>query len=437
MKNSWRWVRVTELISTNWLSFLEDLDRLYVGFSGGIDSTVLLHALSSCPSLAKKTIAIHINHNLSKNARNWQTHCQTICKLLNIPFITEDVIFDNSANIEKNARQARYDFFQSLIQSNEGLLLGHHQNDQAETLLLQLCRGAGVQGLAAMTSIRNFSHGQLIRPFLEHSREILEIYANENNLHWVEDESNNDSGYTRNFLRHEVFPLLQTRWPNVLKNFSQTSAHCQEANTHLEDLAKIDCPDLINVTDRLSLEFIDKLSQARIKNVLRVWFKTQQILVPDTTMINRIVNELIFSSQDARPEIQWGEVILRRYQHCLYLGAQEAKFKSLDWPDFPSSLKLMGNSWTLYAEKTQEGICVPAQCRIQVRFREGGETICLRGQHKSLKKLFQEWKIPPWQRDQIPLIYFDESLAVVVGYAISDTFFQKSGDVFQVYRKDS
>lgn len=436
MTNSWRWGRVTELLSSDWLGYLEHFDRLLVGFSGGLDSTVLLHVLVQQPLLAKKILAIHINHGLNRNAQHWEQHCQDVCNHLAIPLIIKRVDFDRHSNIEANARKARYAFFQTLLVTNNALITGHHRDDQAETLLLQLCRGAGVDGLAAMPLIKPFAQGTLIRPLLAHSRESLECYAKAYTLSWIEDESNHHSDFSRNFLRNEVLPLLKKRWPSVSKNIARTASHCQEVKLNLEALARSDYPNLDQAGKTLSLDLIRRLDDARVKNILRSWLKINQMPLPDSGMCDRIIHELIFANGESVPEIVCSDYQLRRYQQTLYL-VREKEVKApiaRDWACFPEALVLPEQSVILAVEKAETGFVVPSNACIQVRYRQGGETFLFRGQKKSLKTLFQEWKIPPWLRHRIPLVYCNKELAVVVGYAISDAYYQRSAHCYQIIR---
>lgn len=432
MKNSWLWAHVIKLLSDYWLDFLQEHEQIYVGFSGGMDSTVLLHALAQYPLLIKKITTIHINHQLSANASNWQVHCEQYCQKLTIPLIVEKVTFKQSANIEENARKARYGFVKSIIKDNEVFLTAHHQNDQAETLMLQLCRGTGIDGLSAMLPIKKFGKGRLIRPLLTHPRELLQRYAEQNHLVWIEDESNSNCQFSRNFIRRTIFPQLQSRWPGVISNIAQTALHCQEARSQLESLANNDFPT-IHTAKNLPLNDIIHLPSTRIKNVLRNWFKINGVSLPDASLLNRMLTELIFAKIDATPEIQWGENLLHRYKKTLYLSSSQGIYPmNQAWLDFPNALQLSENLGVLVISSADKGFSWPDNKSVSVKFRQGGEKFYWRGQHKTLKNLMQEWQIPPWLRNKVPLIYFDEELAIVVGHAISDLYFTQSTPAYKV-----
>jgi tRNA(Ile)-lysidine synthase len=416
------------LLAGHWQDLLTTYPTLFVGFSGGLDSTVLLHCLAGQPALRGKLRAVHVHHGLSVNATAWQTHCQQFCDSLGVPLIARQVRFDCNANIEEGAREARYQVFSSLLADNDCLLLAHHYNDQAETLLLQLFRGAGIDGLAAMATVNTLGKGVVARPFLQHSRQTLEAYAHDYKLTWVEDESNQDRTFSRNYLRHEIIPLLQAKWPAVVSNLVRSAQHCQQAQTNLSALATMDCVQLDERLDTLDVAALKHLGYARLVNVLRVWLKNNDVRPPSANMINRLINEVMLATSDATPHVEWGGIVVRRYQQTLYVMKKEAllRFACCEWPLFPEPLQL--GSHYLKASCTAEGLQVPVGCRVHVRFRRGGELFYWRGQTKQLKKLWQEWHVPPWQRDFIPLLYFDNELAVVVGFAVSDHYFGRHSD---------
>ncbi|WP_298623573.1 tRNA lysidine(34) synthetase TilS [uncultured Legionella sp.] len=416
------------LLSTPWLAQLEEYERLIVGFSGGLDSTVLLHLLASYSSLRNKLFAVHVNHGISPNALSWQKHCSDFCDNLAIEFFTESVDFDRSTNIEEGARNARYKVFTSLLEADGCLLLGHHLDDQAETLLLQLFRGTGIDGLAAMPESAALGAGSLVRPFLSHTRRQIENYAVNNHLTWITDESNDDTYYSRNFLRQQIIPLLASRWPGVAGNIARTAGHCQQARVNLDELALQDCPELNRTLHSIFIEPVKSLGVDRIANILRVWLKKNQIRLPSTATFQRIIHEVIFAGEDCMPVVSWNNISIRRYQSYLYLDKMKEAIlpSSIEWTDFPSPLNLNDTGFVMTAKKADEGLNIPDNARITIKFRQGGERFSWHGQTKQLKKLFQQWGIPPWLRDRIPLLYINEHLAAVAGHAVSDLFFTKN-----------
>lgn len=412
-----------------WLEELETSNRIYIGFSGGLDSSVLLYQLQSIPTLKQKLTAIHVNHGISSQADAWSCHCERVCSSLQVPLILNKVVI-SSSNIESEARKARYAVFKKIIQKGDYLLLAHHRDDQAETILLQLMRGTGIQGMAAMWPNLSFGKGVLVRPFLDCSRATLQYYATVHNLLWIEDESNENNRFSRNFLRQVVIPSLETRWPKAKANLVRTVNHCQQANNLLQDLAVMDCPSLPTTGDKLYVRDLLHLSTDRLTNVLRFWLKFNQVDFPSTDTFKRLLNELLLARQDALPVVRWGKYCIKRYQHWLYFvddGTVEPTTE-LIWHDFPKPLMIGEKRLLLSATLSSSGLRIPRNSRVKVGFRQGGEKIVWHQQTKQLKKLFQEWHIPPWERGQVPLLFIDNTLVMVVGYAIHDAFYASKGE---------
>ena len=415
------------LINPECFNQIHQFKHLIIGFSGGLDSTVLLHLLVSYPSLKNRLLAVHVNHGLSPNALAWQQHCQKICSSLNVSFKAQSVLFNRTANIEEEARTARFKAFSTLLNKDSCLLLGHHLDDQAETLLLQLVRGTGIDGLAGMHEFSPLAQGVIVRPLLTRSRAQLHEYALLNTLQWIDDESNHDLSYSRNYLRHQIMPLLTKKWPGVVGNLARTAAHCQQAKANLSALALLDCPELLTTKNFLYIKPLKTLKEERILNVFRVWFKNNKLKLPSTAIFKRLINELLWSSPDATPLISWNDVCVRRYQDHIYLEEQHSDcvLNEIEWTKFPHPC-FITKELTLTATPAQSGFQPPNELSIKVRFRKGGERIVLHGQTKQLKKLFQQWNVPTWLRERIPLLYINDHLAVVVGYAISDIFYSET-----------
>lgn len=412
------------LLSEAQLQALSNYQHLYVAFSGGLDSTALLHALMIEPALAHKVIAVHVHHGLSPHADAWLAHCQAFCLSFSTPIHVHRVTFASRANIEAQARTARYAFFASLLESTDCMLVGHHQYDQAETVLLQLLRGAGIDGIAAMPKEKPLGLGVLIRPLLDQPRSHLETYAHSHALTWVEDESNEDTAFSRNYLRHRILPLLEARWPNAQTAISRTALHCQAARSQLDALAMIDYPGLVDVSplNPLSLTTLRGMPEDRRENVLRVWLRKNNASLPSTHQLAQLIRDVVDASEDANPVFEWGAHLIRRHHDALYIMQQQQDDKTAyttqPWTDFP--LEYSSGSYRIRATTALKGLYVPPGSRVSIQFRVGGERFRWHGQTKSLKKLFQDWGIPVWERTRIPLIYVNDVLSMVVGYAISD-----------------
>lgn len=431
----------TALLKENLTPFLE-AKVLWVAYSGGCDSHALLHSLvalrSEITSGFKPQIkAIHINHGLSPLANAWEEHCRKTCEQLEVPYLAISVnAIKKKASPEEAARYARYAEWRKLLQKDEVLLLAHHQDDQAETVLIQLLRGSGVKGLAAMPLQQSFSQGLLCRPMLNFLREEIYSYAVDNGLNWIDDPSNFDTDFDRNFLRHEVVPLLETRWPSLKKTLSRTATHQAEADRLLTELAEQDWFSVRN-NKQIKIDALMKLDERRQRNVLRYWLATIcQLTLPDTNHLQRILSEVLTANEDAQPEVIWRGGDVRRFQGVLY--AQEKHIEAnneqiLDWPDIGQPLDL-NNTGSKVLAKSSTGMGLSQakllNTKVSVRYRQGGES-CRpvgRGQTHQLKKLFQEWQIPPWLRTSIPLIYVDGELAAVVGYCYCEQFAASEGE---------
>lgn len=416
------------------LAQMPAISRFRVAYSGGCDSHVLLHALASArDQLTAPLEAIHINHGLSPRAGEWAQHCRRVCDALAVPLVEVDVHAHPGLgeSPEAAAREARYSAWRELLLPNEGLLLAQHQDDQAETLLLQLLRGSGPKGLAAMPRIAPFAGGWLGRPLLDYPRTALRRYAAEHALEWIEDPSNADTELDRNYLRHELMPVLQARWPSANVTLARAARHQGEAAALLDDLAALDyahCRD--EQEDCLQLAPLQALSPPRQRNLLRYWLAERLSLpVPDSRHLNRILDEVLYAAPDAMPRVSWAGVEVRRYAGHLYALATRPAPGAVAWQawDPLQQPRLEVGGQVLQAEPCRgEGLSrrqIEAH-GLQVGFRHGGEWCrpAGRGHRHELKKLLQEWRVPPWHRSEIPLIRIDGEIAQVVDYCYCDPF---------------
>jgi tRNA(Ile)-lysidine synthase len=399
--------------------------KIFIGYSGGLDSTVLLHLLTRiCKEQPKLQLtAIHINHNLSLNAKKWTNHCKKVCKSLRVYCMVENVnakikIKDHSP--EEIARKLRYETFAKKLPKNAILATAHQANDQAETLLLQLFRGAGPKGLAAMPEKMPFAKGWLLRPLLNFSREELLQYAKKYKLSWIEDESNTNIKFDRNFIRHKLIPIIKKNWPGIITTLNRAANHCASASELLEDLASEDFKKVVGaIKNTISIEKLKSLSLARQSNVLRFWLHTLKLTIPDTAKLNEIVRTAVNSRSDATPVIKWHGAEIRRFQNLLYaMQPLSPHNNKIVLPfNLKKPLKLPNNMGTLQA-KINKQFKTDSKKIFTIRFRQGGEKLKIakrKGTHK-LKKLMQEWQIPPWLRDRIPLVYCGDKIIAVVGY---------------------
>jgi len=404
-----------------------------VAFSGGLDSQVLLHALCALrDQLNAGVAAVHVHHGLQADADRWELHCQQVCDELAVEYtsLRVDGRPAHGESPEAAARAARYRALAEWLPSRHSLLTAQHQDDQAETLLLQLMRGCGVSGLAAMPVLTRLGTGLHLRPLLDVTRAEIHHYAALNNLSWIDDPSNLDTAFDRNYLRQQVLPVLRHRWPAVSSSLSRSAAHCAEAGRLIEQLAESDLQSVMGEqTGTLSVPGLLILPGDRQRSVLRTWLKHTTGSAPSTAVLARIVNDVLHSRPDAGPCVRWDRYEVRRYRDAVYCLPQSANWHVaavLDW-SLSEPLTLPGVGGVLTATPVSGAGMRRTDASasgVRVTWRKGGER-CLpagRGHHHSLKKLFQEQGIPPWERDRIPLIYIQDQLAMVPGLWVCEPF---------------
>lgn len=419
-----------------------NLTAVTVAYSGGLDSHVLLHLVASLPQLRPDIAvrAIHINHQLQADSDGWALHAQNVCAQLNIPLTVVDVDVNpkHSDGPEAGARLARYAAFAKHLQTGEHILLAQHGDDQAETFLMQALRGSGPDGLASIPRKRTFADGFMSRPLLNCSREQLEGYAEANHLDHIHDSSNDDTRFDRNYLRHEVMPLLKARWPAATRTLSRSANRCSAASQTLLGLAQQDLKLVrLRGASELSVSEIKSLSRERAYNVLRLWVRQQGLRMPRLQDLAEVHRQLISSRSDSQGIVNVRDYEFRRHKDRLYLlpPQQEPKAFHHDWaaPFEPLNIPEIGQTLTR-EECERQGIRLPNHGVMTVRSRVGSELIKL-GEpafHKAVKKLLQEASVPPWLRDVTPLLYIDGRLAAVWEIAVAVDFRQgatKSSEV--------
>jgi len=412
--------------------------RLLVGFSGGCDSSVLLHTLAALRQRQSSIniLAIYIDHGLADGSAQWGDHCKSFCAKINIPFYQKkvNVRLNQGQSPEEAARNARYDAFRDDVRDGDALVTAHHADDQAETLLLQMLRGSGPKGLAAMADCTRFGKGYLLRPLLNFTRAELEQYAMQHTLHWIEDPSNAADRYDRNYLRNTVMPLLSRRWPAVSELLGRVAAHQAEACRLMATLAKGDFA-VAKVGDCLDVTVLLELDQDRQRNLLRYWIQFKNVVFPSVAIMEQILLSVVEAKDDRSPLLEWGGYQLRRYRKKLYLDEALSQhdaavlllWNGVDPLELPSKLGVLR-----VRQRSGVGLGLDffKKNKITVRFRRGGERIKPCGQSitHDLKKLFQSKAIPPWLRHRIPLIFVGGELAAVVGFWLADSFAAKEGE---------
>ena len=411
------------------LSSLENNKSIWIAFSGGLDSTVLLHAAKNVvASSGHPLAAIHVDHGLHADSAKWRQHCAQLCNELNIRF--ENIVVDTEPHmhlgVEGAARAARYQAFESYFGAEDVLMTAHHADDQLETVLLQLFRGSGSPGLAGCAAQRSLGEALLLRPLLGATRADIAAYAEQFNLHWLQDPANESMQFDRNYLRHELMPSLHARWPALHATVSRAAQWQSENAALLDDLAQTDLANFeIELSDNLPCDCLIRLSNARMRNVLRWWIRQNGFQVPNAQVMQRIIEDAVNSDHDREPCVSWQACEIRKYRNVLYLqkamSPHDAKRK-LTW-NLNEPLELPELNVTLTSAALKEfGLDVNDISYLQVRFRAGGEVMRPRGRgcQKDLKTLFQEAGVLPWLRDRIPLLFKDDQLVCVWGYWISE-----------------
>lgn len=431
-KSSISFTRILEVIGR-----LPIPGRLWIAYSGGVDSTVLMHILANNRgNLASDVTAAHVNHQLSPQAESWANHCKTICEKENIEFkmITVNAKKIKGTSQEAHARELRYAALEKVMGKSDMLLTAHHKDDQAETLMQQLMRGAGPEGLAGIPELKKLGDGWLVRPLLEYSREQIKDYAEHHGLKWIEDESNLDTDIDRNYIRAHVIPCLQQRWPSSIDIISRSARHQADVINILKEIAEQDYKN--NTGEKLNtLNIVDlkKLSDTRMRNLIRYWLKKNGHPTASTALTEILIKELIYAGDDRMPSIRWHETEVRRYRNTIYVMKPLAELHTempLSWNleqpldiDYGRLVATQIIGGGIKTESVNNNL-------VQVRFRTGGETIRPAGRNEThkVKKLFQESGVPPWKRDRVPLLFVNGKLAAVTGYWIDDSFVARGSE---------
>lgn len=399
--------------------------HLALGLSGGLDSVVLLDLLAQLRQpLQFRLSATHVNHQLSPQAGDWAAFCSLLCETYAVPLdiAVVQVPFQPGDSLEAVARAVRHEALN--YAATDFIVLAHHLDDQAETLLLQLLRGCGVEGASAMAEQNN----RLLRPLLKIPRVQLEQYARHRGLNWVEDESNLDTCFDRNFLRHRVLPVLAERFPAYRETLLRASRNFSESALLLEELAAHDARGAVH-EKKLSVPALAHLSLPRAKNLLRHFLKLHSIAAPSAIRLEDMLNQLLSAKPDARIRIPLGSFELRRFLNQAWVIPalkQPGHDLSYVWQgENEIELSALGGTLKFWPVQGQ-GISRARleQGPVTLRLRQGGERLqpdCKRPQ-RSLKNLFQEAGIPPWKRQMLPLLFSGKSLVAGLGIGIACPF---------------
>lgn len=461
-------------------------DHLSVALSGGVDSIVLLDLLLPLSAQMEFSLsAVHVNHGISAHADEWSRFCDELCQSQGVPFRLAYVKVRQKPgeSLEAAARDERYRIFSQ--QHTDYIVLAQHLDDQAETLLLQLLRGAGVKGLSGMPALRSLTPNdmspslpagepastasaasregpRLLRPLLEVSRREIEEYARARTLHWITDESNDDVSFDRNFLRHEVLPLVEKRFPSYRGNFLRASRHVAEASGLLDELAQMDSKG--TAAGKLHVEDLRKLSLARGKNLLRYMLAREGAILPSAVKLDEILRQLLSARPDAKVHILFGAAEIRCFKgaiHVRHVRGRVRESAETDWQVAWNGEKQLGIpelGGTLVfrrregqkeekpgkgeeGKESEEGAATSLRETgislekliaqpVSIRPRKGGERLrpdCKRPR-RSLKNLLREASLPPWERQSLPLMFSGEHLVCVPGIGVDCEFQARVGE---------
>jgi len=411
--------------------------QLLVGFSGGLDSTVLLHRLKRWrdrePDVRLR--AMHVHHGLSPHADAWVAHCEALCALWEIPLNVERVMLvEEGLGVEAQARKARYAAFARSLLPGEALVTAQHLDDQCETFLLALKRGSGPAGLSAMPERAAFAGTELIRPLLGETRASLEAWAREYRLSWIEDESNQDDSYDRNFLRLRVMPLLTERWGHFTEATARSATLCAEQESLLDELLSEELAGLTSAEGALAIAPLEAMSAVRLAALLRRWLASRHAVMPSRAMLSRIWDEVAQARDDATPSVHLNGYEVRRYQGKLWWIKSRSSLSDvvLNWPSVENALVLPHGAGSVSLTNTGHVRLPEADEPVTVRFKAGGLLhIVGRNGGRKLKKIWQEHNVPPWLRDTTPLLFYGETLVAAAGVFITQEGWTDKGVCFE------
>ena len=412
--------------------------QFLIGFSGGLDSTALLALFAKLREKQPhfQLRAIHIHHGLSSNADAWATHCENLCQQFQIPLLIQRVNVNMANGIEAGARQARYEAIAQHIFPQEWLATAHHLQDQTETFFLALKRGSGLQGLSAMQAQSTVYNVPIFRPLLSFNRQQLLNFVQQQGITWIEDESNADNQYDRNFLRNQILPDLRQRWGHFDSAVQRCTQHCYEQQQLLNELLAEEYQKNVDKTDRtFKVQHFADYSAIKQRALLRLWLQECGVAMPSLVQLEHLISDVVFAKPDTQPQFRLENNIVRRYQHKLFLTPIFADISSNNIDaEFDKPMALPDNLGTLRLQKTpqkmtalwhdengniyKETLALPLEgMKVWIRFGYSGKVkLTPKSMNQDIKKVWQNLNVPPWQRQRIPLIFYDNKLQSAVGF---------------------
>lgn len=386
--------------------------RIVVAYSGGCDSHVLLHWLAN--HLSNQIEAVHVNHGLSAEANQWQAHCESVCDGLKILLTSFTVEVERTGSLETNAREARYAAFRNFLEPGDLLLQAHHRDDQVETLLMNLFSGRASAGLLGIPGEREVGRGKLLRPLLEVDQAEIQAYAVQNDLSWIEDPSNDDTAHTRNWLRHDIIPVLEGRWPGLKQHLQGSWQLAKQLQTQIQQQARTDMKAARLGRGMLDVSVLQDYEPTRLEACLAAALAQAGYKKTPGSGLLAEIRCTLFPAElnaDANLAFDLSSLYLQRYRQRLFLTPP---FEFAQTPVIPvDGIPFSGGVISTEVVKGRGSHLPASQLRCQTR--QGGEKILFKGHHRSLKQLFQEHGVPPHVRHRLPLIWLESMCIGICG----------------------
>ncbi|WP_343128688.1 tRNA lysidine(34) synthetase TilS [Buchnera aphidicola (Kurisakia onigurumii)] len=416
-------MKIEDKISKILFKYIKKQESILIAYSGGLDSSVLLHELFifKKKQLIKNIRAIHINHLFSSHSISWENHCKKVCNTYKIPLIIKhiDKKIKKKSNTEEKLRIQRFKIIKKEILKKEILITAHHLNDQCENFILSVKRGSGITGISGMYEYKKFFSNKIIRPLIYTKKKNIYQFAIKNNISWIEDKSNKNNYYDRNFIRNVIFPKLEKKWPNFIKTCSRTIKICQENEKIINLLSNKIFKKCLNIDNSLNIDVLKKQPRELCSIILRKWIKIKKEKFPSYTSINRIYKEIIYNNKNYKNIVFINKKKIMRYKNKIDIFPvfPNIKKKIIIWNTPFNSLKLPYHLG--YIEKNISGnrILKPKKNEIvSIRF-QCSKKIWILGEkkEKKIKKIFQKLNIPAWQRNCIPFLFYNEKFISALG----------------------
>lgn len=413
--------------------FAPQQTEFLIGLSGGVDSVALLHLFVQARAFRPlKLRAVHIHHGLSPNAAAWATFCRQLCAQYDVPLVVQQVEVKGKHGLEANARQARYHAVAEMIAPSEYFVTAHHLDDQAETFLLALKRGSGVKGLGAMQAVSCWQNLTIFRPLIAFPKAELLAYAYQHGLRWVEDESNADTTFDRNFLRRTILPQLNARWPQFNQMVARASQHCQEQQQLVEELLRPDFEQCLDPTSgALTIQHFPHFSPLKQRQLLRLWLAHCGEPMPSSEQLNAILTQMLAAQPDKQPQVVLGEHQIRRYQQQLFVVKPLPNLAPATYT-LPPTLKHLalaergldvsrdGTALICTFSRQTYRLSLPqtlSHHSLCLQFGATGKVAVYGKDHREqMKKLYQQYRIPPWLRPHTPVIFWQGQFVDLVPF---------------------